>query len=568
MTFPSTSATIARTDAANTFTGVQTFSTAIEVGSGGIGVGTLASNGVLYGNGTGAVQALAVNAGATQCLTQASSGAPAWGSCGGGGASLSGLTVATGTNTIDNTLHAQQWDWSTLTTETALKLTANGITTGTSLGISTTSTALTSAKLLSISATGDPAASWTGALGSIEYTTSTDADINGDALRVGITGAGAGQGTALNITTAQTGTNALSLRVNDDGTYTDSTPFAIDKAGNTSIGSTTFTSLFNVGSSAQFQVNSSGAIVTATGLTSSGTIQFSSLTANGALYTSGGNGTLTTTAPTSGAIGYWTRTGSVLSQTTANDTLSVTGNAGDIITVASSATGASNKALNISQTGATTGTDYAGYFSNTGAATTNVGLYATATGATNNYAAIFEAGKVGIGTTAPTYNLDVTGTGHFSNYLIADNLNIRSGTTNLANGNDVINVNKQLSSNVTGAWTTGTAGGTARSGHYSVLYNGKVYSWAGRNASLTFIDTVDIYDIANDSWSTGTAGGTKRSLFRSVLYNGKISTQLIYMTLLTIVGPPVLQEEQHEATTLQSSTTARYIHGVDIMPAI
>lgn len=40
MTFPTTSATIARTDAANTFTGVQTFSTAIAVTSGGTGTGT------------------------------------------------------------------------------------------------------------------------------------------------------------------------------------------------------------------------------------------------------------------------------------------------------------------------------------------------------------------------------------------------------------------------------------------------------------------------------------------------------------------------------------------------
>ncbi len=38
MTFPSTSATIARTDAAQTFTGIQTFSTPIAVGSGGSGV--------------------------------------------------------------------------------------------------------------------------------------------------------------------------------------------------------------------------------------------------------------------------------------------------------------------------------------------------------------------------------------------------------------------------------------------------------------------------------------------------------------------------------------------------
>lgn len=37
MTFPGTNATIARTDAANTFTGIQTFGTAISIGSGGTG---------------------------------------------------------------------------------------------------------------------------------------------------------------------------------------------------------------------------------------------------------------------------------------------------------------------------------------------------------------------------------------------------------------------------------------------------------------------------------------------------------------------------------------------------
>lgn len=51
----------------------------LAVGRGGIGVATLASNGVLYGNGTGAVQALAVNATATnKFLRQVSSGAPSW----------------------------------------------------------------------------------------------------------------------------------------------------------------------------------------------------------------------------------------------------------------------------------------------------------------------------------------------------------------------------------------------------------------------------------------------------------------------------------------------------------
>ena len=48
MTFPSTNATIARTDSAQTFTGAQTFGTAIAVGSGGTGISSGTSGGVPY----------------------------------------------------------------------------------------------------------------------------------------------------------------------------------------------------------------------------------------------------------------------------------------------------------------------------------------------------------------------------------------------------------------------------------------------------------------------------------------------------------------------------------------
>lgn len=52
----------------------------VAVAQGGTGAVTLASNGVLYGNGTSAVQALAVNSTATtKFLSQVSSGTPAWG---------------------------------------------------------------------------------------------------------------------------------------------------------------------------------------------------------------------------------------------------------------------------------------------------------------------------------------------------------------------------------------------------------------------------------------------------------------------------------------------------------
>ena len=58
MTFPSTSASIARTDAGQTFTGTQTFSSPIAVGSGGTGLSATPTNGQIdIGNGTGFTRA-------------------------------------------------------------------------------------------------------------------------------------------------------------------------------------------------------------------------------------------------------------------------------------------------------------------------------------------------------------------------------------------------------------------------------------------------------------------------------------------------------------------------------
>lgn len=91
---------------------------------------------------------------------------------------------------------------------------------------------------------------------------------------------------------------------------------------------------------------------------------------------------------------------------------------GSLLDINVTGTGAASntqKGLNISTSGAnasSTQTTYGGYISNThtGTSSTNVGLYSTASGGTNNYAAIFEAGRVGIGTTAPTVTLDARGT--------------------------------------------------------------------------------------------------------------------------------------------------------------
>ncbi len=85
----------------------------------------------------------------------------------------------------------------------------------------------------------------------------------------------------------------------------------------------------------------------------------------------------------------------------------VAADATNILTATSTSTTDLSKVLNISHTGAITGTGYASYFSKTGASTTNVGLYSTASGASNNYAAVFEAGNVGIGDTTPSSKLEI-----------------------------------------------------------------------------------------------------------------------------------------------------------------
>jgi hypothetical protein len=56
---------------------------------------------------------------------------------------LSSLTAATATNVIDNKDNAQEWDWSTATTQNPLMLTANALTTGSIMSITSSSTANT-----------------------------------------------------------------------------------------------------------------------------------------------------------------------------------------------------------------------------------------------------------------------------------------------------------------------------------------------------------------------------------------------------------------------------------------
>ena len=135
-----------------------------------IQLGSDANGDIMYYNGTDYVR---LPVGSSSQVLMVSGGIPSWGA---GTSPISALTPAVATNSIDNSIYAQTWNW------------------------------------------GGMAA--------------------GSALSIGITGTTSSDNTALNLTTSSTGTSAYALRVNDDGTYADSTPFVIDKDGNIISGGT------------------------------------------------------------------------------------------------------------------------------------------------------------------------------------------------------------------------------------------------------------------------------------------------------------------------------------------
>lgn len=70
------------------------------------------------------------------------------------GSSFSALTAAAGTNTIDNLNFGQNWNWSTATTQTAITMAANSLTTGSLLDVSTSNASVNSTKgLISVANT-------------------------------------------------------------------------------------------------------------------------------------------------------------------------------------------------------------------------------------------------------------------------------------------------------------------------------------------------------------------------------------------------------------------------------
>jgi hypothetical protein len=109
--------------------------------------------------------------------------------------------------------------------------------------------------------------------------------------------------------------------------------------------------------------------------------------------------------------------------------------------------------------------------------------------------------------------------GHTAN-VYGDKMYVWGGfDTGYLNTMDIYNITNNT-------WSTGAAGGTARRYHTSVVNADKIYFWGGTNGSN--LNTMDIYDITNNTWSTGAAGGTARYFHGSVVYGGKMYSFLGY----------------------------------------
>lgn len=138
---------------------------------------------------------------------------------GAGSSALSGLTAATAANSLANGANSQVWNWDGLTTGSAFSIGSSSLTTG---------------NILSITGSNNANAS----TGNILKVTSSGASSAAVPLMINNAGTGA------------------AMRVNDDGTDFDTTPFLIDPNGNVGIGTVAPSALLDINGPMRLQPQS------------------------------------------------------------------------------------------------------------------------------------------------------------------------------------------------------------------------------------------------------------------------------------------------------------------------
>lgn len=173
-----------------------TWGSGAVIGGATMTLGSDATGDIYYRSAGGILTRLPVGSNG-QVLTLAS-GLPSWAAGGAGSSALSAITAATTTNSINNATFAQTWGWDTLTTQTGLSLTANGLSTGTILALSSTSTVGNNGTLFSITRTGANGTATRTNNGALISVTTTGTTSTNNALT--LTASGATTNNALTVT--------------------------------------------------------------------------------------------------------------------------------------------------------------------------------------------------------------------------------------------------------------------------------------------------------------------------------------------------------------------------------
>lgn len=267
--------------------------------------------------------------------------------------------------------------------------------------------------------------------------------------------------------------------------------------------------------------------------------------------------------PAGGAVGTAAISG--LGTATASNTIDNTSNAqnwqwstlgaGNGLALSSTSTAAATSAqtlLNVALNGAngtSAQTTYGAQIANThtGTSSTDIGLFATASGGTHNYAAIFSAGNVGVGSTTPGQVLDVQGTVRMKNFTLTGN----GAATGYVLTSD---------SNGDGTWTSGSGTVGIGTANQEAVYTGSTAIGSG---IITDNGTNVGIGSTNPAQALDVNGGFRSTLAGNSYINGDLGigtnaspTAVLYIPSLEAVNTLTVVQHAVNYTSGSSSSTS------------
>ncbi|CAN5323134.1 hypothetical protein BH10PAT1_BH10PAT1_1800 [soil metagenome] len=280
----------------------------------------------------------------------------------------------------------------------------------------------------------------------------------------------------------------------------------------TALANNTFNGI-NFGTGLTNYINGTNWVVTAAGaetlnstLTASG-VNVTGLSINSAVYTDGSKN-LTSTAPTSGALGYWSRTGTTLSPTTSGDAVTTSGNISTTSTGTITSAGLLTGSAGITVSGGTANINQSGTASTAiGNASGTFALVSTGLNVTTAGVLTIPAATGRLDTAAAgTLNLGTTTANNVTigNITGAAQLNFNSGT-----GSQTFTSSVATTSTTSSAFVFTANSLTSGTGAYinsSSITTGDLFAI---NATGTTLTSGNLFNVMNNSSSVFAISGTQ-----------------------------------------------------------